>query len=131
MANKSGGQSKTGQAASYKNNRTWERNRLRKLRRALRSHPDNQQIVTAMKGVVYRRHTPKVPYWTHTMIRTAVLFKTFSGHFNTDIFSTNEKIAGSTAIGHRMKWEWKSSPVNEKTMFSFGTRMHSGGRQWN
>ena len=131
MANKSGGASKTGQAASYKNNRTWERNRLRKLRKALKSHPDNKQIAEALKGVVYRRHTPKAPYWTHSMIRTAQLFKDFSGWVNTDIFSTNEKVAGTAAVGHRMKWEWKSTPVNEKTMFSLGTRMHSGGRQWN
>lgn len=130
MANKSGGASKTGQAASYKSNRTWERNRLRKLRNALKSHPDNKQITEALKGVVYRRHTPKAPYWTHSMIRTAVLFKAFSGHFNTDIFSTNEKTASNAALSHRMKWDFKAPTANEKTMFSLRTRMHTGGRQW-
>ena len=130
MANKSGGPSKTGQAANYKNNKTWERNRLRKLRRALKRGPDNMQITTALKGVHYRRHTPKAPYWTHTMIRTAVLFKQFSGHFNPEIFSTNEKTAAGAQLGHRMKWTWKVPPTNEKSMFSLGARMHTGGNQW-
>lgn len=131
MANKSGGASKTGQAANYKNNKTWERNRLRKLRRALKAHPNNKQIAAAVNGVVYRRRTPTNPIWSSSKIRIAKLFKQFSGHVDIAIFNSQEKVAASAQLSHRMKWEYKAPPANEKTMFSIGARMHSGGRQWN
>lgn len=130
MANKSGGASKTGQAASYKANKTWEKNRLRKLRRALKRSPDNPQILTAMKGVSYRRKTPTTPTWSHSKIRLAQLFKMFSGHVDLAIFSNNEKIAVPATLSHRMKWDFKAPAANEKTMFSLGLRAHTGGRSW-
>lgn len=130
MANKSGGASKTGQAASYKANKTWERNRLRKLRRALKDHPNNEQIMTALKGVSYRRKTPTVRIWSASKRRIAELFKMFSGHVDLQMFSNNEKVAVPATLSHRMKWEYKPPQVNEKTMFSIGVRMHTGGNQW-
>lgn len=130
MANKSGGASKTGQAASYKANRVWEKNRLRKLRRALKNHPNNEQIMTALKGVVYRRKTPTVRTWSSSKRRIAQLFKMFSGHVDLQMFSNNEKVAVPATLSHRMKWDFKAPPVNEKTMFSLGVRAHTGGNQW-
>lgn len=130
MANKSGGASKTGQAAGYKANKIWERNRLRKLRRALKDHPNNEQIITALKGVVYRRKTPTVRTWSASKRRIAELFKMFSGHVDLQMFSNNEKIAVPATLSHRMKWNYKPPAVNEKTMFSIGVRMHTGGNQW-
>lgn len=131
MANKSGGASKTGQAAGYKANKTWEKNRLRKLRRALKRSPDNEQILTALKGVVYRRKTPTVRTWSASKIRIAELFKMFSGHVDLAMFSNNEKVSVPATLSHRMKWtDYKAPPVNEKTMFSIGIRMHTGGNQW-
>lgn len=130
MANKSGGASKTGQAASYKANKTWEKNRLRKLRRALKDHPNNEQIVTALKGVVYRRKTPTVRTWSKTKINIARLYKAFSGHVDLMIFNNQEKVAAAAQLSHRMKWDYKPPAVNEKTMFSLGVRAHTGGKTW-
>lgn len=130
MANKSGGASKTGQAAGYKANKTWEKNRLRKLRRALKRSPDNAQILTAMKGVVYRRKTPTTPQWSASKRRIAQLFKMFCGRVDLAIFSNNEKVSVPATLSHRMKWDFKAPPANEKTMFSIGARMHTGGRSW-
>lgn len=130
MANKSGGASKTGQAASYKANRVWEKNRLRKLRNALKRHPDNLQIVEAMKGVVYRRKTPTVRAWSKTKINIARLYKAFSGHVDMTIFNNQEKVAAGAQLAHRMKWSYKPPAVNEKTMFSLGVRAHTGGKTW-
>lgn len=130
MANKSGGASKTGQAASYKANRVWEKNRLRKLRKALKDHPNNEQILTALKGVVYRRRTPTVRVWSKTKINIARLYKTFSGHVDLMIFNNQEKVAAGAQLGHRMKWNYKPPAVNEKTMFSLGVRVHTGGKTW-
>lgn len=132
MANKSGGASKTAQAASYKANKTWEKNRLRKLRRALGIHPNNEQILTALKGVVYRRRTPTVRTWSKSKIRIAQLYKAFSGHVDPMIFNNQEKVAAGAQLGHRMKWSaYKAPPVSEKTMFSLGVRAHTGEQQWN
>jgi len=93
MANKSGGASKTGQAAGYKANKVWERNRLRKLRRALKAHPNNEQILTALKGVVYRRKTPKTREWSASWKKVAQLYKKVTGRFDREIMSSNEKVA--------------------------------------
>lgn len=132
MANKSGGASKTGQAAAYKANKTWEKNRLRKLRKALKSHPNNEQILTALKGVVYRRRTPTVRTWPKSKIRIAVLYKAFSGRVDPMIFNNQEKVAAAAQLGHRMKWtDYKAPAVNEKTMFTLGARAHTGAQQWN
>lgn len=130
MANKSGGASKVGQAAGYKANRVWEKNRLRKLRRALKRSPDNPQILEAMKGVVYRRKTPTVRSWSKTKIQIARLYKVFSGHVDMTIFNNQEKVAAGAQLGHRMKWDFKAPAANEKTMFSLGVRAHTGGRSW-
>jgi hypothetical protein len=132
MANKSGGNSKVSQALNYKNSKSWERNRLRKLRRALKRSPDNPQILAAMSGVVYRRKTPTTPTWSASKRRTAELFKLFSGHVDLAMFSNNEKTSVPATLSHRMKWNYKAPQVNEKSMFWLGTRAHSGNgeRQW-
>lgn len=75
------GNSFKGYYASYKSGKIWERNRLRKLRRALKRNPENaEQINAAMAGVGYRRGTPKTKVWSATMVKTAALFKAFQGY---------------------------------------------------
>lgn len=132
MANKSSGASKVSQAASYKSGKSWERNRMRKLRRALKRSPDNKQILAAMSGVVYRRKTPTTATWSASKRRIAELFKMFSGHVDLAMFSNNEKTSVPATLSHRMKWNYKPLPFSEKSMFSLGTRAHSGNgvRQW-
>lgn len=128
MANKSGGNSKTNQANNYKVNKVWERNRLRKLNKLLTKQPNNKQIPAAIAGVRYRRKNPKAPFWTHSMIRTAVIFKTFVGKVDLDIFNKNEKVAASALLlaGPYSK-NRNTKTQNEKEMFQLGTRARWGG----
>lgn len=129
MANKSGS-GRSAQLTNYKNNKTWERNRIRKLNKTLKTQPNNLQIPLAIKNVSYRRKTPKTPYWSKTKIYQAYLYKYFSGHVNLDIFSTNEKVSIPAQLSHRIKWNFKPLPANEKAMFSLGARAHTRGNQW-
>lgn len=122
MANKSGGNSKVSQAANYKATRVWERNRIKKLKRVLKSHPENEQVIKALNNVVYRRKVPKAPYWTHTMIRQAMLFKSFCGAVDMNIFSNNEKLQASARLSAGPYSKIPPPPINEKIMFSFGAR---------
>ena len=97
MANKSGA-SKESQAASYKGTKRWETNRLAKLLRAQKLHPNNEQIATAMKNIHYRRKTPTTPTWSSSKRRIAMLMKEFKGVCHPEIFSTNEKVSAPALI---------------------------------
>lgn len=92
MANKSGA-SKESQAATYKSTKRWETNRLAKLIRAQKLHPNNAQIAAAMKNIHYRRKTPTTAFWSSTRRQAAILMKTFKGVCHPEIFSTNEKVS--------------------------------------
>lgn len=130
MGNAKSGVGRDAQLTNYKNNRTWERNRLRKLAKTMESQPNNTQVEQAIAGVSYRRKTPKTRVWSKSKIYTAQLFKYFSGHVDLNIFSNNEKTATSAQVSHRMKWDFKPTGVNEKTMFSLGARAHTRGNRW-
>lgn len=127
MANKSGGPSKVAQANSYKTTKRWETNRLKKLMRALKAHPNNLQIEQAMKAVHYRRKTPKTTEWSSSQIYIAGLFKQFVGKVDRDIFSTNEKTAAAALLLKGPHSSFKYEPVTEKTMFKLGTRVRFTG----
>jgi hypothetical protein len=65
-------------AAAYKTEKRWEKNRKRKLQRALKRDPNNaEQINAALGSIVYRRKTPLKPAWTSTSRRIAILSKKF------------------------------------------------------
>lgn len=85
--NKTAAASATG--SNYKANRRWESNRKLKLERTIRKQPNNEQAKLALKGIVYRRKTPKAPEWSATWIATAKLFKLFGGRFDRAIMSAN------------------------------------------
>jgi hypothetical protein len=122
MANKSGGNSKVSQASNYKTARVWERNRVKRLKRMLKDHPNNEQLAKAINGVAYRRRTPTSPFWTHTMIRQAVLFKRFCGRVDMDMFSNNEKTQAAALLSSGPYSKCRPPNTNEKIMFSFGAR---------
>ena len=70
------GASHSGYYASYKAGKRWEKNRLKKLARALKRNPGNEaQINAAMGNLVYRRKTPTTGVWSATTRRVAQLFK--------------------------------------------------------
>ena len=122
MSNKAGN-SKSGQAAEYKSSKRWETNRRRKLERALKSHPNNLQIVEAHKNISYRRCTPKTRNWTKTKIRLASLLKRFVGVCHQDMFSNNEKTSVPATLRSGPNSKLKPKPFSEKSMFSLGERV--------
>lgn len=64
--------------AAYKQNKTWEANRKKRLARALKRNPENTQIEETLKGgLVYRRSTPNSKQWSSTKRSEAILFKEF------------------------------------------------------
>lgn len=131
MANKSGGASKVGQANSYKNNKTWERNRINKLTKLSLQHPNNKQLEEAIKNVVYRRKTPKTRFWSKSKIYQAYLFKKFVGRVDMDMFSNNEKLSAPALFSRGPHSTFKGPTQPEKTMFQLGTRAHVKGALWN
>ena len=93
MAEKKKGKSAEGHFATYKANKTWEKNRIRKLEKTLKAQPTNEQVKNALKCIVYRRKPSKVREWSHSWKRTAQLYKQFSGRFDRNIMSSNKDVA--------------------------------------
>lgn len=122
MANKKGA-SKEAQAASYKGTKRWETNRLAKLLRAQKLHPNNEQIVKAMKNIYYRRKTPTTATWSSTKRRVAVLMKEFKGVCHSEIFSTNEKVsAPAVMLPGPFSLATKTKSTSEFGMFTLEAR---------
>jgi hypothetical protein len=122
MANKSGA-SKESQAASYKGTKRWETNRLAKLLRAQRRHPNNEQITAAMKNIHYRRKTPTTAMWSNTKRRVARLMKEFKGVCHPEIFSTNEKVSSpALMLPGPFSVAVKSKSTSDFGMFTLETR---------
>ena len=62
----------------YKTSQKWAVNRKKKLLKAQKAAPNNEQIATALKVISYRRKTPKSPHWSHQAKRQVALAKTFN-----------------------------------------------------
>ena len=123
MSNKKTGNSKESQGNNYKTTKRWESNRMMKLERHLKKFPGDEVAKSALNNIVYRRKNPASPFWSHTMIRTAMLFKKFKGAFDKDVFSTNEKLSIAATLAPGPYSKIKTQPnVLEKTMFSLGER---------
>lgn len=129
----SGKRSKTaeGNAASYKSSRRWETNRKRKLERTLKEQPNNEQIKAAMESMVYRRKTPTNQEWSSTWIRTAKLFKEFTGKFDRNIMNSNPKVASEAMQLSRKTRDYTPVVGRDKSMFSILCRANmNSGRTW-
>jgi hypothetical protein len=81
-----------GYFAKYKSSGKEASNRLKKLERQLKLQPGNaEQITKAIKNIHHRRKTPVAPYWSHSMIATARLVKSFTGKFDKLAFHPDPK----------------------------------------
>jgi len=123
MANKSRSKGAEGYAAAYKSSKRWESNRKRRLERVLKEQPENQQVKDALKSIVYRRKTPNTREWSASWIATAKLFKMFTGKFDRNIMSSNEKVVAE-AIKTSRKDRHFVMPMNRdpKSFFSLLSR---------
>ena len=95
MANKTKSKSSTTQAGAYKAENRQAKNRKLKLEKQLKLQPNNEQVKTALKNIMYRRKTPTKQEWSASWVRIAKIFKLFEGRFNRDIMSNNPAIASA------------------------------------
>ena len=125
MARASKSKSAEKQSSVYKTNRKWEKNRKLKLERALKAQPNNEQIKTALKQMVYRRKTPVNRPWSASWVRIAKIVKEFTGRFDPAIMSSNADVArmalqkpGPVALTYKVK------PAADKDFFSILARVN-------
>lgn len=100
-----------------------EANRKRRLQRTVKAQPNNAQAAIALSEARgHKRKTPKNPYWSHTMIREAKLFKEFTGKMDINIFSSIEATRSNARL-HITREDWSQVKVPEgKVDFSIGAR---------
>lgn len=68
------------------------------------------------------RKKPKTPYWSHTMIREAKLFKEFTGRVDLNIFSSTLAVSSNARLrSTRKDWSQVKLPQG-KVDFSIGAR---------
>lgn len=130
MANKRTSASDKAHHITYKTQKIWERNRKRKLERALKRNPENKQITVALSAISYRRGTPKNPHWNATDIKMALLVKQVAGFCNKDIFHANKdlrNVAWASINSKKAKSGITSTFSTVKNLFSLKTRAHTGG----
>ena len=121
--------SKTNHYAAYKANKTWEKNRTKRLERTVREQPNNEQAKTALKaGFVYRRKNPVTRPWSASWVRVAKLFKEFTGSFYPDIMSSNKDtaFAAMQRPGRKTIENQRQKPkdvMQAKDFFTLGARL--------
>jgi hypothetical protein len=114
-------QTKAAAPAPSTSSRT-EANRKRRLERTIKAQPNNEQAKRALTDSKNKRKAPTVPYWTHTMIREARLFKEFTGKMDINVFSSNETIRANARL-HLNSGDQTKLP-NVKVNFTLGARAH-------
>lgn len=130
---KTSSKSKTAYLSQYKSTSRWASNRKRKLERQLKLQPGNaEQIKAAIGNISYRRKTPTNRVWSHSAIRTAQLFKYFSGRGSLDLFSSNPKTQAAALQWFNPERKFVGVP-DGKVSFSLAARVHDkqGNLVWN
>ena len=100
-----------------------EANRKRRLQRTVKAQPNNAIAAAALsENRGHKRKTPKNPYWSHTMIREAKLFKEFTGRMDINIFSSIESTRANARL-HLSRNDWSQVKLPEgRVDFSIGAR---------
>lgn len=109
--------------ARYKNSNSESTNRIRKLNKLIKLHPNNEQLPLALKNVHHRRKTPAAPSWTSSTIRMAKVLKQFTGKFDKDVLNPNSENY-QAAIRARNPNKFKVVPATpRRSMFTIGERL--------
>lgn len=110
-------------AAAPAGNSKLEANRRRRLERTVKAQPNNEQAAMALKETRgHKRKKSNTPYWSHTMIREAKLFKEFTGSMDVNIFSSTDAVRGNARL-RLTRQDWSQVKVPEgKVDFSIGAR---------
>lgn len=86
----------------------------------------NTAKTTSVAKPTGTRKKPVTPYWSHTMIREAKLFKEFTGSVNRDIFSSIESVRANARL-HSTRQDWSQVKLpHGKVNFTLGARAHDG-----
>lgn len=128
MAQNKTSKGQEGYYSRYKANKTWEVNRKRKLERTLKAQPDNLQVKTALKSIVYRRRIPSTRPWTASWIRLAKIFKLFTGRFDPAIMSANPDVsrAAMQKPGPKTLQKLNNPVMADKNFFTLSSRIYKG-----
>lgn len=113
---------------AYLASRTYEKNRARRLARAIKRNPENPQLLVAAKDINYRRSTPKNKEWSASKRALVTLYKLFTGKVNMEMFHTNPKISAAALMTPGWKSADRPAKWAENRMFSIGVRL---GGTWN
>jgi hypothetical protein len=118
---KRGGKSYVSGYSRYKTANKESSNRIARLTKLAKENPNNAQLPLAIKNVAHRRNTPKTPYWSASMIRTAKLVKQFMGKFDKNFFSSDPMLfAAATRVRNEKKFVEIKAPTG--SMFSIKER---------
>lgn len=107
----------------YASKTKWAANRKRKLERALRRNPNNEQIKDALANIVYRRKNPKTKMWPHSRRAEAQLIKSFTGKADPNIWSSNPQTASAALQGSRNPNK-QFPDLGKQVSFMLGARVH-------
>ena len=108
----------------YKTSRRWETNRKRKLEKTLKAQPNNEQVKNALQSIVYRRKTPNTRQWSSSWKHLAQLIKSFTGKFDPNIKSSNDKVAAEALRTSRTNYAYKAPDYGHKSFFSLYARVN-------
>ena len=126
MAKKSTSKGRQAQYSNYKTQERWKSNRRRKLLKAQKEQPDNEQISKALDNLHYRRRKPGALGWSHTNKHMAELIKQVHGSCPVTIFSSNTKLADQTiaTLPH------KPSKIPDRQKVSFKITDRARFKSW-
>lgn len=127
MANKSSSKGRQAQYSNYKTQERWKTNRRRRLLKAQKQQPENEEIKHALLNLKYRRRKPGAMGWSHTNKHMAQLIKAVHGVCPVTVFSSNTKLADQTiaTLAHKPS----NIPARQKVSFKLGDRAKIGS--WN
>jgi hypothetical protein len=114
---------KSSTSSNYKSNNRYAANRKARLERTLKKQPNNEQVKMALKdNKSYSRKTPNAPFWSHSMIREAKLFKEVTGKMDVSIFSSTESVRSNARL--HMRSDHLVNVPQGKVSFLLGARAH-------
>ena len=113
--------SQKSQSAAYVSR--YAKNRERKLKRALKRSPNNEQIKAALQNIHYRRKDPKSQQWSKQHKALAQLLKQFTGEMSMECFNSNPQVAAQATarLGHNKP----KLPSLGKVSFALAARAHN------
>lgn len=123
MAKNTTSKSQAGYYAAYKTQAKWKTNRQRRLLKAQKEQPTNENIRLALLDLNYRRKVPKTRMWSSTARKEARILKEFCGKAPHSCFSSNPKVRADSLQALHLVID-DSKVITSKVSFSLLERSH-------